>query len=209
MQSIIAQLIIGPSNNDGKGGGKDETGWKPDGWVRWLEGLRGNYERRMQSMCQILDDGAQLVDARSTDRPRRPNSADIEDDWDLVTTIPMYSFKWPMGGMFIWVRMRYENHPLYTKVDHEKLSRALWVHLTTPNFLVLVTPGSIFAPSDETKKEESWKYFRICFAAVDEDEMEKTSRGFVEGVRDFWGKTSIDDIEALAKAEMTEEPTWL
>lgn len=54
-------MIMGPVNRNGRGGGRDDLGWKTDGWVWWFEGLRGNYERRMQTMCTIFDDGKQLV----------------------------------------------------------------------------------------------------------------------------------------------------
>ena len=206
VQSIIAQLIIGPQAHEGRGGGKEDKGWKTDGWVRWLEGLRGNYERRMQSMCRILDEGSQLVEAKGASYGHRSDA-----EWSLVNTTTMYSFQWPMGGMFVWVRIHFETHPLFDDphISHEKLSHALWVNLTTPKFLVLVSPGSIFSSTEDIRVESSWRYFRICFAAVDDDEVERTSRGFVEGVRDFWGKTSGDDIEELARGERVEAPSWM
>lgn len=37
----------------------------------------------------------------------------------------------------------------------------------------------------------------MCFAAVDESDVEKTSKRFVAGVHDFWKKKSLDDIEEL------------
>lgn len=69
------------------------------------------------------------------------------------------------------------------------------MHLTSKKYLVLVAPGSIFAPTDEIREEQSWAYLRVCFAAVDEPEVEDLSRRFVNGVKDFWEKTSLDDIE--------------
>lgn len=39
----------------------------------------------------------------------------------------------------------------------------------------------------------------MCFAAVDEPDVEKTSRRFVSGVQDFWKKKTLDNIEELAK----------
>ena len=206
VQSVIAQLIIGPQARDGRGGGKEDKGWKTDGWIRWLEGLRGNYERRMQSMCKILDEGAQLVETTPSGRRRYSDA-----EWSLISKTTMYSFQWPMGGMFIWLQMHFDNHPLYSHPDvsHDKLSHALWVYLTTPKYLVLVAPGSIFAPTAKIRNEESWKYFRVCFAAVDENEVERTSRGLVEGVRSFWGKTDVGDIQELAKGEMMEGPVWM
>ncbi|KAI4141589.1 MAG: hypothetical protein LQ341_003480 [Variospora aurantia] len=58
---VQPMMIMGPVNRNGRGGGRDDLGWKTDGWVWWFEGLRGNYERRMQTMCTIFDDGKQLV----------------------------------------------------------------------------------------------------------------------------------------------------
>ena len=63
---------------------------------------------------------------------------------------------------------------------------------------MLVGPGSMFAPTDEIRDKRSWAYFRICFAAVDEPEVEKMSRRFVNGVKDFWGKKSLDEIEEMS-----------
>ena len=56
----------------------------------------------------------------------------------------------------------------------------------------------MFAPTDEIRDKRSWAYFRICFAAVDEPEVEKMSRRFVNGVKDFWGKKSLDEIEEMS-----------
>lgn len=69
--------------------------------------------------------------------------------------------------------------------------------MTSKKYLVLVAPGSIFAPTDEIRDKLSWAYFRICFAAVDEPEVEKMSRRFVNGVKDFWERKSLDDIEEM------------
>ena len=98
--------------------------------------------------------------------------------------------------------MNLPSHPLWDKTTPAKLARGLWVHLTSKEFLVLVAPGSIFAPTDEIRDARSWAYFRICFAAVDEADVEKISRRFVNGVRDFWGKKSVDDIEEMATREL-------
>ena len=189
VQSMIAELVIGPHkpSDGGRGGGKDGSGWQVDGWVRWLEGLRGNYERRMVTMCRILDKGKTLV--------KSGRRASMTDEWSVIDSVPMYSFNWPLGGMFIWLKLEFETHPLFKKVESENLSHALWVHLTTEKYLVLVAPGAIFCPTDAILKEKGWRYFRLCFAAVDDEELEGMSRRFVAGVRDFWGKKRVEDID--------------
>ncbi|KAL8820242.1 MAG: hypothetical protein Q9191_007557 [Dirinaria sp. TL-2023a] len=105
VQSMIAQLIIGPSTQDGKGGGKDSQGWHTDGWVRWLEGLRGNYERRMQTMCQILQEGSSVITVKSSNKTdvslhaSNGSNEEEEEEWSLVTTQRMFSFTAPLGGI--------------------------------------------------------------------------------------------------------------
>ena len=190
VQSMIAELIMGPHDKNGRGGGKNDGGWQTDGWVRWLEGLRGNYERRMQTMCNILEEGKELV---KTGRRRS-----ISQEWGIVDKVPLYDFVWPLGGMFIWVHMNFETHPLWKKTTPPKLAQALWVHLTTEKYLVLVAPGSIFAPTEEIREKRSWAYFRMCFAAVDEPDVEKLSRRFVAGVQHFWRQKNLDDIEEMS-----------
>ena len=102
-----------------------------------------------------------------------------------------------LGLMPVRVHLNFPSHPLWNKTTPAKLAQGLWVHLTSMKYLVLVAPGSIFAPTDEIRDKRSWAYFRICFAAVDEPEVEKMSSRFVNGVKDFWGKKSLDDIEAM------------
>lgn len=102
-----------------------------------------------------------------------------------------------LGLILVRVQLNFPSHPLWNKVAPAKLSQALWIHLTSEEYLVLVAPGSIFAPTDDIRDKRSWAYFRICFAAVDEHDVEKMSRRFVNGVRDFWGKRNLDDIEDM------------
>ncbi len=193
VQAMIAELIIGPhdSSDDGRGGEKNGSGWQVAGWVRWLEGLRGDYERRMNTMCGILESGKQLVKSG-----RRQS---MSDEWSVVDKVLMYDFVWPLGGMFIWVKLNLESHPLWKKTSHGKLSHALWVYLTTDKFLVLVAPGQIFSSTEEIRDTKSWAYFRLCFAAVDLPDVEKTSHRFVEGCKSFWRKKSLDDIEEIVR----------
>ena len=195
VQAMIAELIIGPHDpKHGRGGEESGGGWQVDGWVRWLEGLRGNYERRMQTMCSILEDGKELVKSGTV--------KSLDDEWSVVDKVPLYDFIWPLGGMFVWVHMNFETHPLWKKITPDKLAMALWKHLTTPKYLVLVSPGTIFSPTDEIRDAKGWAYFRMCFAAVDEPEIEKSSKRFVAGVQDFWRKKSLDDIEEISNQAM-------
>ncbi|CAF9915265.1 hypothetical protein IMSHALPRED_002388 [Imshaugia aleurites] len=198
VQSMVAELIMGPHDpKHGRGGGRSHGGWQVDGWVRWLQGLRGNYERRMQTMCSILDGGKELV--------RSGRRKSIDNEWSVVDKVTLFDFTWPLGGMFVWVHLNFPSHPLWNTTTPAKLAQGLWVHLTTENYRVLVGPGAIFSPTDEIRDKRSWAYFRICFAAVDESEVEKMSKRFVDGVKDFWEKKSLDDIEESTRGFESSE----
>lgn len=204
VQSIIAELIMGPQspNDGGKGGAKSGDGWNADGWVRWLEGLRGNYERRMNSMCNILKSGQEMVKSgRRNSLTEALEASSLaeqsEDEWAVVEKTQMFSFDWPVGGMFLWVRMHFDTHPLAGKVAGPKLSRAMWIFWTTKPYLVLVSPGTIFSPTDEIREESGWQYYRLCFAACDEEQLAPISHRFVDGINAFWKIKDVRKIDKL------------
>jgi DNA-binding transcriptional MocR family regulator len=207
VQSMVAELLMGPQPAAAEFAKKSKadqltfSGWKADGWVRWLEGLRGSYERRMNRMCTILEEGRfqlkQGTPVKST-----------ESDWAVISKTKMYSFDWPRGGMFVWMQVHYEEHPLWGQVEGPKLARALWIYLTTKPFLVLLAPGLMFSPTPEIAEEKGWQFFRLCFAAVTEDEVDKASKRTAEAIKGFWlikDKKELDDIEGSVNVQEMQE----
>jgi DNA-binding transcriptional MocR family regulator len=209
---MIAELLLGPDHNgiaeamkkNGKGGLPSGAGWKIEGWVRWLEGLRGNYERRMNHMSTILDEGKYAVKTgrRGSFAEMLAEDSDADaDEWSVVEKQQIYSFDWPVGGMFIWLQVHFAEHPLYKhyagKNELPRLSKALWVWWTQKPSLVLVSPGTIFSPTAEIAAREGWKYFRLCFAAIDEGELGKVTQRLAEGVQSFWAVREVKVIEDL------------
>lgn len=173
------------------------SGWSVDGWVRWLAGLRGQYERRMNRMCTLLDQGSYQL-KQST--PVRETDA----DWGVITKTKLMSFDWPRGGMFVWLKVHFENHPLWQAkgnnvplLDGPALSTALFMLCTHKPHLVLPAPGSMFAPTPEIERERAWAFFRLCFAAVDEEDVEPTSRRFGNALQKFWRIKDVKEVESL------------
>lgn len=201
VQSMIAELVMGPqsSTDPGHGGAADGSGWKVDGWVRWLEGLRGNYERRMNAMCDILDANKHLVKAGR--RKSMTEIADDEDEWAVVEKTKIYDFVRPLGGMFVWVRFDYSSHPLAKKVPHARLSQALWVFWTLKPYLCLVAPGSMFAPTPEIRDSDSFNCVRLCFAACPVEDVEPISKRFADGAQAFWRIKSAEKIDKLLEED--------
>jgi DNA-binding transcriptional MocR family regulator len=202
VQSMIAELIMGPQTSDAEMKTKPKSeigafsGWKTEGWIRWLEGLRGTYERRMNRMCSILEDG------RFHLKQGTPLKAS-ESDWAVISKTKMYSFDWPRAGMFVWVQMHFDSHPLWGAISGPKLATAIWIFLTRKPYLVLVSPGRLFSPTEEIAEEKGWQFFRLCFAAVDEVMVDMSSERFAKGVKAFWAikdKKELEDIEDSVSA---------
>ncbi|EEQ89332.1 aromatic amino acid aminotransferase [Blastomyces dermatitidis ER-3] len=231
VQAMVAGLIVGGGSAGSEeklgefseekctgGGGRQSVSWKTDGWVRWLEGLRAGYEWRMRTMCTILEEGRSIIEhSPPTDTSARysdnyidednDDDDDDDDDWQLLHKTPLYTFQFPRGGMFVWVRMCFETHPLWSRGDisTKRLSTALWKHLMKKPFLCLVAPGGLFNPVSSgsgkdaegggRNDDESFRYFRLCFAPIPEGDVGASAKGFVEGCRDFWARRDLDEDE--------------
>ncbi|RAH80586.1 aromatic amino acid aminotransferase [Aspergillus japonicus CBS 114.51] len=192
VQAMVAELIVGQqvdsdtsSNGKSKGKGKPRA-WQMDGWVRWLEGLRASYEQRMRDMCTVLEEGKYLVDTDEAD----PNAG----TWEVLDKVQMYDFTWPTGGMFVWLKVSVETHPLLQRYGAERLSKALWLQLMEKPYLCLMSPGSLFAPTPAALIR-SQQYFRLCFAAMPAEEVAGITRRLVDGFRAFWRRKDLDGLE--------------
>ncbi|KAL3422954.1 aromatic amino acid aminotransferase [Phlyctema vagabunda] len=200
VQAMIAELVMGPqptvaSPPKTKTEALAFNGWQVSGWVRWLEGLRGVYERRMNTMCAALEAGRfQLKQQTATKQ--------LDNEWAVISKTKMYSFDWPRGGMFVWVQMHYETHPLFsTYNDGPRFARNMWIFLTTKPYLCLVSPGATFSPTPEIRDEKGWQFFRLCFAAVNDDVLEMYSKNFAAAVDAFWKIKDKKQFEAIDPPE--------
>ncbi|KAI1498526.1 pyridoxal phosphate-dependent transferase [Biscogniauxia marginata] len=209
VQVVIAEAIMGPQPDAAKAafaswpwrGRPAFSGWKTDGWVRWLAGLRGEYERRMNRMCRALEDNAYQL-KQST--PIRESDA----DWGVITKTRLYDFAWPRGGMFLWLRVRFETHPLWgaagsggNAVDGVALSHALMLFLTRKPYLVLVSPGGMFGATDEIRAARAWAYYRLCFAAETDENLDSSSLRFARGVHRFWRIKKVQELEDILRED--------
>lgn len=156
-------------------GGK-QVRWGSEGWVQWLDGLRLAYERRMITMATVFEEHRFI--------PGEAGRTEI------------FSFDWPMGGMFLWVKMNIATHPLVS-VDPKVLMLALWVFCTQHPYRILVVPGGDFSASESIKNDRGYLYFRFCFAAVEESLLEAKSQSFTEACRDFWAITDAAVIDTI------------
>ncbi|KAI8952451.1 pyridoxal phosphate-dependent transferase [Xylaria longipes] len=213
VQAIVAENIMGPQPEATSAFVsrplKDRatfTGWKTEGWVRWLAGLRGEYERRMQAMCTLLEEHAYQLKQSTPVR-------DADWDWGVITKTKLYEFEWPRGGMFLWLKVHFEAHPLFgaigsqgNVIDGPALSSALMIFLTHKPFLVLASPGMMFSSTPEIAADRGWAYFRLCFAAETDEMNSACSTRFGQGVQKFWRIKKVAEIEALLEEAETLKP---
>lgn len=209
VQSVISELVLGSQPAETTStwlslcSNKERAsynGWQTDGWVRWIEGLRGMYERRMNRMCKLLDEGSVYVKQGT---PRAASDADV----CVLTKTQLYDFSWPRGGMFVWIRVFFENHPLYGAassdgkdiIDGTVLSTGMMMFLTKKPHLVLVSPGTMFSSTEEVRRAVGWQHFRLCFAAESEENVDACSKRFAKGVRKFWAIKKVEELEDLMK----------
>jgi len=200
---MIAQLLLGHQTETvtrflSLGSKERQTfaGWSTDGWVRWLAGLRGSYERRMNRMCAIIDEYSYEPRVAS----KRPG---LDSDWAYVFTPRILDYVWPRGGMFIWLKVRLHRHRCFGQqgkrraIDGPLISAALMIYLTQAPYKILVAPGSMFAANDDIRQTLAWSWFRICFAAEAEEKIDDCAHRFGAGVGEFFKIKNPEDIEEL------------
>jgi len=205
VQVLVAESIMGPQPEAAtsvfasrtRAEQRLFTGWKTEGWVRWIAGLRGEYERRMNTMCKLLEEHAYQLKQSTPTR-------DGDSDWGVITKTQLYEFEWPRGGMFLWLKIHFEAHPLFMAtgsqgnvIDGPALSTALMMFLTHKPYLVLVSPGMMFSATPQIAVERGWAYYRLCFAAETDEMISACSTRFGQGVQKFWRIKKIAELEAL------------
>ena len=147
--------------------------WGFDGWNSWLGGLRNEYQDRRDLMVDALTPYKYIND-------------------NLVL-----DFKKPAAGMFVWVKVQYDNHPLADKFSHLEMSRAFWTMNATNSQPVLVTPGYFFAPS-LVDAEHMAPYIRLSYANAEKTNISKWTDGFGRNSIDFWNITDPEQMRQLA-----------
>jgi len=101
--------------------------------------------------------------------------------------------------MFLWLRLNFEAHPLFAKVQGTRLSLAMWVFWTTAPYKILVAPGGMFSPNPEILAKDAWKYVRICFSALPSEDLEDATKRMVAGLSEFWDIKDVKVIDDLLR----------
>ncbi|GAA5984700.1 hypothetical protein JCM5350_007921 [Sporobolomyces pararoseus] len=188
--------------------------WGLKGYIRWLKGIKAQYRDRRDLMVDLLVDSTNAgLEARESEGMYELYTPIARDEkgFSLMRNVgekenekKILSFVAPQGGMFIWLRVHFAQHPSYGKLSLSYLLQSLWTDLAEHS--VLVAPGSMFSgrafpptvPTDELNDftEESWNesvdekegdgFFRISFSTASPEEMKKATAIIGKRVEKFF-----------------------
>jgi len=97
---------------------------------------------------------------------------------------PLFSFVPPTSGMFVWLKLHFDQHPSFATLGAKDLETKLWIELAEAG--VLFGPGSMFSATGDWSSETSG-HFRISFSNLENDEMKTAIGIFGDVIRNFMG----------------------
>ncbi|OCH95918.1 PLP-dependent transferase [Obba rivulosa] len=175
-QSLIAQLL---------------TTWKFNGYVRWLHGLATQYTDRRDF---FIDCFAEEFHLQLTTGERgawagctvyaaspKPRGDAMSEKYSVGTK--MFSFVPPTSGMFLWIKMNFENHPSIKSDPEETLEMKLWTKIAEAG--VLIAPGWYFAANEDIP-DAGRGHFRISFSNAEYPDLKKAVQIFSKVTREFF-----------------------
>jgi len=174
-QSLITQLLLS---------------WKYDGYVRWLQGISGQYKMRRDLFIDALADE---FDLQITPRL----AVGVWEGCDVLVASEkiqggemsekkvfgrkqFFSFVPPAAGMFVWLKLHFDGHRdlVAGKETEESLEMKLWEEIAEAG--VLFSPGWFFSADHEhdDTNARGEGHFRIAFSSASADDMKKAARTF-------------------------------
>ncbi|KAK9458863.1 pyridoxal phosphate-dependent transferase [Lipomyces oligophaga] len=126
--------------------------WGQDNYLNWLVNLRAEYTIRRNAILDAMEDYL----------PK-----------DIVSWVP------PTAGMFVWMELDYEKHPLKEELSIEALEYKIYEESVVNKVLIL--PGGWFKSSEFSRPRGM--YFRATFASVSQDIMRLAIQEFAQIVK--------------------------
>ncbi|KAH8824728.1 pyridoxal phosphate-dependent transferase [Flagelloscypha sp. PMI_526] len=157
--------------------------WGYEGYIRWLRGLRLQYAQRRDNFIDLVGEGFDLraslasSDARSYQRGSvvyyaYPKSTVWTEKWSRGdSSNPFFSFVPSTSGMFLWIRVHFEDHPSFASRGYKYLEEKLFIALGDNK--LLIGPGFYFAAKEATDDTPGDGHFRISYSDADYETMKK------------------------------------
>lgn len=92
--------------------------WGQDGFIRWMQNIRSEYQRRRDWMVAAFSDQFELVPAEQcSDLPGEQGMvALLKSADDTKKPLPVFSFVPPTAGMFVWAKFYLNSNPNFKKI---------------------------------------------------------------------------------------------
>ncbi|KAF9009104.1 hypothetical protein BDQ17DRAFT_1349532, partial [Cyathus striatus] len=168
--------------------------WQYSGYIQWLKGLQAQYKARRDFFIDCLSEEFELRQIFVTagawegcdafvahEKGRNIRNEKYCSDGHTMT---MFSFVPPTSGMFLWLKLHFDNHPLFKSHGHKSLETKLWVALAEAG--VLFGPGSLFAAMPSSDGAEGPGHFRISFSNAEYHLMKKAISIFARVITQFF-----------------------
>ncbi|KPV72309.1 uncharacterized protein RHOBADRAFT_55794 [Rhodotorula graminis WP1] len=177
--------------------------WGFEGYLRWLKGIKAQYRDRRNTLVDALLDSAHAsLDTRQAGAAFEYWTRDERDEKGLLVREKggagagrkILSFVSPEGGMFVWLRVHFAEHPSFQRRATSDLLMELWTDLAEHN--VLVAPGTMFDASefppappkaDELALTDAGDgFFRIAFSTATPEQMKEAAKVIGQRVEKFF-----------------------
>lgn len=163
--------------------------WKYDGYTRWLQGLASQYKSKRDFFLDCFLDEYDVRHATSSlalwkgwtvyEAYSKPSGGFMSEKKARVKVL---SFVPPTSGMFLWLKVHFENHPAFKEEGEETLEIKLWTKLAEAG--LVISPGTFFAAS-EAQLTPASGHFRLSFSNADADTVKKAVKIFKETTQKF------------------------
>ncbi|ESK97603.1 aromatic amino acid aminotransferase [Moniliophthora roreri MCA 2997] len=172
--------------------------WKYEGYIRWLKALRIQYKQRRDYFIDCLGRDFHLQRTFARDGFREgavvyegflKSQNTFISEKSIVSSQRVFSFIPPTSGMFIWLQLHLEHHPLHGKIDTTALELKLWTSLAEAG--LIIGPGDIFSAHPGQNGNSKHGHFRISFSNSEFDVMKKAVRIFSTILQQFMADTTI------------------
>jgi len=161
--------------------------WKYDGYLRWLKDLGAEYTRRRDQLMDCLHEEFTLQFEEPNDGGPIRYLAYLKSKTDPITEkfshpgTLVFSFVPPSSGMFIWIRMHFEEYPAVSS-KKESLEIQLWTRLAEAG--LLIAPGYIFDPIRAVNDRRG--HYRLSFSEADASKLKQGMAIFARILGEFF-----------------------
>jgi aromatic amino acid aminotransferase I len=175
--------------------------WTYDGYIRWLRGLRTEYQQRRDFFIDCLTEEFHLHEVPAVTgvwegcivyqaSSKVKKSTRMTEKYSPRNRT-MFSFVPPVAGMFVWMRLHLDQHPSFAPGDEDTLETKLWTKLAENG--VLFAPGWIFAANAmaEDSDNNDSGHFRVSFSNSELADIKKAVTIFGRVIREFFQEEDL------------------